>query len=619
MEVVLEQIERMKPLNPQLSEKRFRQLKQDLEQGFTVRQLRNYAENEKPKDQQLPRKMVKGKMVDYILRQLWLVEPSTSVNADDDLIVENTLPLSKRDLFFVLADSGRLPRSWTETGASIAILSDELKIVVRSTQANFEWIRVSLMRYLESVQSTYVDVKTLNSLRPIEELPLARIQRFTNTYIETFSHDTGVVIFSTTDEAIDLAKRALVHATGFAPSVSSARFKADAQDVRRYPIMDDDAMPWNQRSLAWFREKQVSRRNTTGAETDVLPSEESAADSVTAELMEKVGAASLVPAERVTFTASFGYDISTDVSDAPTSEQQAFLTNVPHVLSKATGLPLYDDMLHETTPPEASSEPQKAWDEVMQASGGSVSADSATDAWNSVLYSSTDGAAAPPTPVLSEEDQAQQSWESLVAVSKQHTEKTTDNYQYKDYTYMAQLQFVPSPYQQISGAELRELPAVEMWFNVEDRSCDKNTVQIAAAAREHNAYLSLPSAPVDVKYQGTLVQTIDSAQAGVKKFLKAAKLGFGRNGRIDVPPTLVLEIGGKQVEYVYQSAQYRRSVELDFRGHLLQLSIVEGGEFAGRRVEASLVLDFADGPDSVDGDAISKFTRDAVAFAKSLS
>jgi hypothetical protein len=296
------------------------------------------------------------------------------------------------------------------------------------------------------------------------------------------------------------------------------------------------------------------------------------------------------------------------------------LTNVPHVLSKTAGLPLYDDIVHDNSPlsesgPAVADSPQDIWKAITTVSGSDgVSAEAARSSWTSILRTVDDTSAPADT-------SAQDSWDALVAVSKKkQQEKRADHYQYRDYTYMAQLQFIPSPFQKLTADKLRNYPIVEMWFNVDDnRACDKNSMQLVAAVREHNGYLPLPGGPVDIKYQGTFVKALDGAQDGVLAFLKEAKLNFGRKGKIDVPPLLTINVDGKSVCYMYQCAQYRRSVDLDFHGNLLQLSIVEGGEFAGRRVEASLVLDFPDGPSTVDQSMVSNFVKDAVSFGNLLS
>lgn len=238
-----------------VSEKRYQQLYHDIIRAYTVPQLRDFV---KQNDSLAPcsswRKTILSK---YILDSLWKLQPSADISESSDVIVENSISLPLRDLFLIVARNGQLARSWTKSGSKIVVLPDKQQIVIRSTQDTFKWIQISMMNALNNVITKEFDLTPLADTVNVEELPLAMIQRLSDTYIERVG--TRLVASALGRKSLNRAERFIWGSVGYTPRlVESYLLDTNSENTGRGAfgkLIHDDALPWLDRDKEWSRWK----------------------------------------------------------------------------------------------------------------------------------------------------------------------------------------------------------------------------------------------------------------------------------------------------------------------------------------------------------------------------
>jgi hypothetical protein len=608
METILDNIDRMKPLINTLSPKRYEQLMLDLKRSFAVPQLRAYIRS---KSDMLKSSGPKAELLNAILKNLWKVSVSDSVSESSDVIIEKTIQLSRRELFIIVSQNGRIPRSWTKSGARIVILGDEQKIVVRSTADTYDWILASLHKALQSIRSVDIDFSRVQPYTSIEKLPLNRIQRLSDTYLQYQESDNTLTASAKSNDLIDHAKRLIVHSTGYTPrTVNSYLYDINPENVSRCAlsrIIDDDAIAWNERSREWFRWKDVRRKlnefpqqQPTRGEYQIaslpdLNNGNSIENAITDKLLENLDH---VPAnmrhtgtQQLTFTATYGYLLHESEPCAgrlPQCEIRTFSSNVPFLSQRCSQLSLFS----------GDQEPAVTGDS------------SPDDAWSKLLARSKTFAS-PEISYREEDSYREDEGEDVkgIRVNK-------DMALHDDHMHLVQLKLVPSPFaNSVTGSQ--DVPPLELWLDVDQSDkCDLESVRLVSADMEANAFLSMPDKDADVKFTASKATFLDGSDPLLSAFLTKTQLDISGHKRIYVPSLVDLNIDGKTVTYMYQSLTYRRQIDLSYKGHILQLSILEGGGFGGRRLEANLVLDCPEG--QADKDELNKFIQDALSFCESL-
>lgn len=255
-ELLLESIDKMRPLVSTVSEQRYKQLNNDIVRGFTVPQLRNYIKTRTDSGINATR-WRKTEAVSYILNHIWKLESSKSIVESSDVIVENVISLSRRDLFLLLSKNGHIARQWTRSGAVIIILGSEQKIVVRSSKDTYQWIEISLNQYLSGVESKTLDFSAFGDMIDFKTLPLERIQRVSDAYIET--NGSKMVLYGLGHTPIRQAERLVWAASGYNPRTTESLLIDSSQKNNERgvysTIIDEESLHWLNRGEEWARWK----------------------------------------------------------------------------------------------------------------------------------------------------------------------------------------------------------------------------------------------------------------------------------------------------------------------------------------------------------------------------
>lgn len=561
---IIDTINTMRPRLSVLSPKRYDQIKLDLNRSFLVSQLREYLKSMGQKVSG-----TKAEVVTRLLKSAWGLNVSHNVSEASDVIIERTLALNSKQLFLIMAADGKLPRYWTRSGARIAVLSDERKLVIRATKDIYDWISASLHRNLSSIKEAKIDLSAVwpdSASFDVSTLPLAQIQQLSDTYLSYDPKSHSMLASSMFDSRIDMARRLIVqsvnHVVGrsdeYTTIESAIPLNSTAPHYMDSGVMDNAALEWHQRSSNWSRRKlvKVKQTPTTHSLHSRIPDSQ-----LTSPIRSRLTAMGLAKPS-ITYTATLGLILQDNAADKHT-----FLTNVPAILKRCAYLPLYEE---QDILPQESSEPSTG----------------TADAWEKLLDSDW---------IKNDEDDAD------IPISPIRVKETKLDDTHNDMVSMIQIKLVPSPFSADHGADnYKTMPPVELYFDIVNERCDTDSVRIVVAEQESNLYVADPSSPCDIKFAGTVARFLDpESQIGpdddkegrLHHFIAQAHLDVSGDRRLYVPPRVKLNIDGKDVEYMYQQLYYRSQSDFSYKDRVLQLAILEGGGVGGRRLEANLVAD----------------------------
>lgn len=627
--VVLTSIEQLKPTTDTLSVQRYDQLFNDILRAYTVPQLREFLRQHT--NLRSVKSLRKQDLVKRIITDHWNLKKSKEISESSDLIVENSLPFTSRELFILMAGNGHYLRQWTKSGAKIVILGDEQKIIIRSTADTFGWIDASINKVLDSISTKVFDMKHLKEVVDIENIPLDKIQRMSDVYIEKDGNKLVASALGT--KRIYHAMRLILGSSGFSPRrVYSHLFDASENNLTKgsfFQVIEDDSLSWKERSKQWSRWRFNRRKPTPEEISDIdlsdifskpskkkLPQlvatpdtpsfkllqpkngiledvpnisessvSESYASSIASSIVSTFGQPSQVDIDdsNVTVTATFGYLLHGDVGDFQSNIPQTlankdrrplttFSSNIPYVSEFARTLPLFHTSVE--APEEFSDELENLDSNISLDKSESKPA---TRDYFAGGKSVTDAIG-----------------DILDEPSKPWVDEVTD-----EHSYYVQMQFLPSPFNLSDGSPLKpsaykDLPPVEIWLEVDKtEKADLSSVNVIAVEKEALTYASIPHMSADVKFSTAQTRFLEKGQHGVSEFLALSALDFSGNVRIHTPNSLKIKLGPDQepVPYTYQSMLYRKQIDLSYNGQLLQLAFIEGGQVSGHYMEANLVLD----------------------------
>lgn len=626
--VVLETIGTMRPKVSVVSSKRYEQLKFDLNRSFLVSQLREYLRSLNQKTSG-----TKTEVVKRLLESSWGLTVSTEVSEASDVIIERTIDLTAKQLFLIMAVNGNLPRYWTRSGARIAVLSDERKLVIRATKDIYDWISASLHHNLNSIREQRLDLsglmKSLN-LKDMDNMPLTQIQQLSDTYL-SYDAKTQTMVASTMKTAkLDLARRLLVQALNHEVGRDESHMTVTptppisgiSPQYMNSRIIDNEALEWQYRPMEWTRKKLVKSRSQrqTSSNDDSEPGptisdflHRMPDPQLTSSITNQLAGLGLTKSS-VTYTATLGYVLERPQepnSSAPTNRsiEKVFLSNVPSVVKRCALLPLYEEE-DVTIGKEQDNKSGVTSEDDSTNNLNTEKQDKPVDAWERLLDNDWIR--------KDDEDDAMTTNHDLPSISPVRVNPINDKNVDAVSSAVAsliQVKLTPSPFAPKDGPDqFRTMPPVELWFELEDGICNRDSVRIIVADKESNLLVSDPTSPCDIKFSATQARFLEpeGQPDSLNQFLQTAHLNVSGERRLYVPPTVKLSIDGKEVEYMYQQLFYRRHADFNYKDKILQLAILEGGGIGGRRIEANLVADF----DETNVDDISTRTDELSSFVE---
>lgn len=559
-EVILQSITQLRPSTQLVSRKRYEQLYNDIIRAYTVPQLRDFV---KQNDAQAPcstwRKTILSR---YILDRLWGLKPSMEIDESSDVIVENSMDLSLRDIFLIVARNGQLARSWTKSGAKIVVLPDHQQIVIRSTKDTFKWIQVSMMNALSNVVTKEFDLTPFTSIINIDELPLETIQRLSDTYIDR--QGTRLVASALGRKFLNRAERFIWGSVGYSPRLVES-YLHDTNEVNTKrgvltQIINDDALGWIDRDKEWARWKlaksKVRKSEVAKESVDIVnvfdelatKTWENEKDTTVKDAEASLAALNLELLQVKPTKQSLEVlkeDFATTITDSilKTFKSVKFsgldTEAPPHVTVAAT----FGNILHQASDKssllkEFSSEsksvpkttfltdvanvldqcrklPQFKYEtEEAEEYEGLLDEDMLGNPSEGIsLAKPTD-----PSPtirtLLDESKTPSEHLTELFEATAERESEITD-----EHSYYVQMKFLPSPFLHdgtstaadniVSAAQFKEFPPMEMWLEIdEDERAVNESVNVVFVLKEANTYVSLAHLNTDVKFSAAKTEFV---------------------------------------------------------------------------------------------------------------
>ncbi|CDO94005.1 unnamed protein product [Kluyveromyces dobzhanskii CBS 2104] len=252
-------IESCKPNSAGISEKRYQQLEKVLDEQFTLQQLRNYCFlKHGVRKSRIPKK----ELIPTIIAKLWKCSIDYNKSEHDDLIVENEISLETRDIYLLLlTKNGRILQNLARIGATIAVVIDENKLVVRATSQIFKYVEVSISKILENVVSDDFSIeefiKNHSAVDGVERMApeevIALMQTKSCSYVEV-TDDSGYKISTIGRKNMNIINSLLLWVLNYNPQISETLVPYNGEEkVEKYPLTDYDWVNWISRKDNWHR------------------------------------------------------------------------------------------------------------------------------------------------------------------------------------------------------------------------------------------------------------------------------------------------------------------------------------------------------------------------------
>lgn len=580
LDMVVSQLQKQKPSLRSVSPKQYRQLSNQLKKGYTKQQLHYYLNSQNLHASPSARK---SQLIQKILDEVWKLDKNLEDAAGSALVEKNIL-LTDRLLFLLSIQSGRLIRTWTRSGARVWLLPGERELLVRASQETYNWIVASLHNMEENLAVDRTDLTHFRASTELDWSTVGLIQRLSEVFfvLEDGLDSESLISYAQQKQNIDLARQLLVNMVPL-PNWTSRSFLYDIspdnlQKCQFSNFGDSGTLDWNEQFKQWSRWEKVKCREPIKltpsvlrplnkisfgdeVEESQLSSEKAIAETMSSKL-QLTGPDSLN-----TITATFGYLLHQTKGNTVlpnVSMPKTFATNIPLVSKVIGDLPLYDadvavgesDPVEVSASPEVQSKQQDLWDLILGA----------------------------------KDDQGK-----TFTSKRQDLATSAAN--------MLQIKLIPNPFQE--GELHHKYPPVEIWTEVGFKSVRAENARAVGVAREDDILVSLPNGMSDLKFSVTNTTDIEISPS-IEKFLHACAVSPSGAVRY-IPSTVDLEIDGAVVNYHLHSVNSRTQIELNYKGSMVQLALVDGGKLSGRRIDATLVLHQAAGDEPVSPEELELF------------
>ncbi|AET39293.1 Sls1p Ecym_4226 [Eremothecium cymbalariae DBVPG len=562
----------MKPISSALkmSQKRYEQLKNSLEIAYTLPQLKQYC---KRYNSYKTSRLSKKKLIQKIMDEFWECQIDESVNELDDLILEQVMDVTQRDMYLLLlTDNGKILQNLARIGATIAAVLAENKIIVRGTRPMIRYVEVSIANILNNISSQYVSMqdfieehseidknKTSCQFTPQQIIEL--VQKEGSSYFEEVSDENGKDIFLLSalgEKRVATSKKLLLWALDYKPQVTQDVIFCGSQDKNmlcyaKYPVSNTDWFDWISKKENWFRLQRIRPKNPVDAsstEPRQLVLSDDTVNKVHLFCIEEK-ANNVSP---ITNNAAESKSVSVTLGQILTNEhdsKQLFQAQIPQTSTKILKLPLYDGL---ASPDE-----------------------------------------------LFNVDQHQ---------------------------YFIQLKFIP----ELSALNFKHnIPPLELWFALNDEDgVEKDSIRCINHLEERSMILQAPELYHDFKITMDHVSEmvplereekmnwIEEHQPGLKEYLDKMRLDLNSKyqSRNQVLPeelslNIKLENGeNTYAKYRYLTMNYRRVLNLKYMDkHLVQFSNVNGGNLGGTFSQIEFI-----GGELLDYHKFSSFIKDVTRF-----
>ena len=600
-----------------ISKAKFDSIKHQLTESFTGDQLRNYIKtyyedvNYSGKQVGISRKS-KLKLATLIMKELWNIT-ITNVVSVDDYLIESVIPLTNTELFLLLSSDGLLIKYLTKIGCKIEFQSKDKRIKFVGTENQINSANIILQSTLKNSYSEEMDMSFVKHLLMLKfnEFNTNKLSTLLGIHFEHISNDT-YRLTSLNENQIKKGRRLLLWLLDHNDHIQNyISIPQSTSDHFNFPIREEDSLTWIDKSKSLFR---LSHTNPDINNQMVKQQLDKYNNLVTDFDLDFDGAKSFLNRPKL--------NDQTETESSPDQPIDVDIDNMFNSLTtlhNASGLPKshHEDPLFVVTFGHLlfendNKETQNSFIPIAK------SLDKSKYLFNSHVPLLNDKVFNLPLFEIPELD-----------VNDINHFRVSDPHKYS-----VQLKFQPN--------NTTEFPPIELWVDLNKYlKPEMNSMKLVTVETENNYNLSMPERPFDMKVshqitgdvfsqpeesldenfnmEETSIEAIlDSttkmyskyrSQPGLETFLNKSVLNFNsKRKNLYIHPNMEILIGGQPVDYQFISTSYRRQLDFNYRGRLVQFNLIEGGYLGGRKIEVSMI------GDSVDKQGLYQLLKDSINF-----
>lgn len=551
---IISSVHFIKPNTTKVSMNRYKQIQDDIQESYTVPQLKGYIDKYYPNLKGYKSNITKTKLVGKILDNCWELEKSDDINSVQDLLIQRVFDLSQTEIFILLTQN--TIQQWLRANVQVILIPSEKQLIVRANGPHVQYIEIALSRVFRNIMSEDINMEEIYKLYSQlgETLPLDEIQRLSAVYIQPKEKDPQITDGSEQHEysmstlgkkRLTLAKRLMLWAVDYNPAISTF-IHSDLNNpaYKWYKSYFTESLPWTQRGKSWLRLKEPKKLEYIESPQETTLDVDTIYDELTKPSKEITSTTDNMQSVTAVNFGHLLYDESTLSDPTP---KTIFQTDLPHVREQMMNLPPFgevDDLnvdvvdRHEyhaqlkfVPSPFNNSEkylkysPIEFWIEINEENQGDIST-------LQVLR------------ILNEQN-------SLVSLPNE-------------------------------ASDLKFLRSV--------------------------------SEPLIDPYNGS--DDWLAEQKGINHFLQRSVLDFSGKGGPKIADHVDVKIPGTDevIRYDYVSLSHRKHLSLSYKDRLLQFAVVEGGALGGRTNEVLVVGNIGD----MTKDEFKEFANDSLEFVKQL-
>ncbi|VEU22469.1 DEKNAAC103389 [Brettanomyces naardenensis] len=629
-----EKIDEFRPKESAISVRRYNQLVGDMKTAFKVSQLRHYV-----KEKQVPmnQSVKKTQLIKGIIKDYWKINVSEKVIDEIALNTEAHIALqNRRELFLLLSHRGYITSSWSRLGAKLSLSPENSELIVSGSPNIVSFVQVSWNELLNNVQSITLKLRKLRNFYETElhrQLPIDTLQELSNVYFDKVSENDQLYVLSSFKQAnLAFAKEALLAATEYSGTVTRCLDKTFIERDGKKVVYKEYKDP----SLSWYavndgpiyRLKLPKQRQRQSLLVD--PVRASSLFEEVRKLKQEVDESE----------EKFQYNFVENKSELEGNdvgieeiEGEEVSDNLQTEPSMPTGLnfsAISSALLHPTVERKPDWMPN-----VINATLGRVLFQGKSSDSN-VFFHSNFPEVNKKLAQLELLDKDTHLFGSAGGIKNQ-------------FSNALQIKLVPDAFKKFTN--FKDLPNIEIWFDVRRNKVDLNSCNVFVNEFESNYQVPLPEFGTDVKFQSSYNSmiinsevddnlSINKKQKPFSKFLSRIPeelLDLSEPGSVERLVTTIQShtmaikmddryrkdsIGNtkkinKNVPYLITSVSRRRSIELEFHGMPVIYEVVSNAD--GERYEVSILSDI----DEVDSEEVKekqlkRFTEKVFEFVRFL-
>ena len=541
-------IDNLKPKANEITITKYDSLRKMLSKSFTKSQLRDYINEAYAQPNFGGTKkgissINKDKLSRIIIEDIWLIGKSDKLSTLDDLLITNSVKLSKPELFLLLLQNGFILQYLSRVGVKVSFDTEQDKIKFTGTEYQVTNAEIILNLILNKAHKETLNLSTIKrlSLEKSIGFSLEKIGKNTEVYFNHMNNDNYELI-ALNENQIKKSKRLLLWSLNYNKHLQEMILLPDNfEDLEFVPYKDDDSLSWNNRHQNLFLLKALKLKENSNYMSEQLNkysddnlmnndlSFEDSIENVKSLPVGKQKSDDQLEKESWKLLNDLGITLDNIEGEKETVMEESDEKQI----SKPANEPI-----HETKFPDIQhvlnvtvEEKDKIYNNLIDFSYRNKLNGLSEDKLNNPIFTVTLGN------LLFEN--TSDSENKLIPTSPELTSQIGENYKFNSniqlandkvlslppysnpslnsqeinhylnndpHNYVIQLKFLPSPFLDDNKLNSRDInsqmkyPPVEIWIELNEKSKpDIETMNIVTVEGENNCYISLPNEKSDMK------------------------------------------------------------------------------------------------------------------------